>query len=111
MDKKKPACISLLLGLLLSCLARGDSQNLLRDPTFAADPAALYLGVQVVDGELLNNEELDVIWKADCVEIYLDTATDENMKEPWYHGHQGKIVCAARTAPTGLAPVAPRCYC
>jgi len=62
------------------------------------DERALYLGIQVTDDRIVNHAKPGALWKGDCVEIYLDTATDENMNDHRYHEHQGKLVCAPATA-------------
>jgi hypothetical protein len=58
------------------------------------DKDALTFGIRVTDDTVMNNAGLDTLWKGDCIEIYLDTAPDENMNDHRYHDHQGKFVVA-----------------
>ena len=67
------------------------------------DDGSLYVGVTVTDDKVVNTAPGGRLFQGDCVEVYLDTATDRDMSEHVHRSHTGKFFCtpAQQDAPTG----------
>ena len=63
------------------------------------DDEAIYVAVEVTDDKVVNTAEEGRLFQGDCVEVYLDTATDEDMFAHSYRSHQGKFFCAPAASP------------